>query len=165
MLSAAILFYLFLRLQSCLALYIDPPRPLRALKKEAKGGIETSPISVRRHLDLPILTVAGHCGTPLGYPQALPLVHTTAGYIRHFLLPILTAAQPPRIPYLSAILFFLFLQQPCLALWNSVSLFSGTPTCTKSYDGSIPSPFLYLSLRRHSRHGSSAPSCFARSTT
>jgi len=28
-LSAAVLFYLFLRLQSCLALYIDPPRPLR----------------------------------------------------------------------------------------------------------------------------------------
>jgi len=58
-LSAAILFYLFLRRQPCLALSIDPPRPhYGSLKKEAKVGKETSPISVHRHLVLHILTVA-----------------------------------------------------------------------------------------------------------
>ena len=60
------------------ALYIDHTRPYASLKKEPKGGEQTSPIRFRRHL------------------------------------------------------VFLFLRQPCLALWNHVKLSSGTLTSTKS---------------------------------
>jgi hypothetical protein len=44
----------------------------------------------------------------------------------------------------AAILFYLILRrQPCLALWKHVRLFSGTPTSTNSYDGSLPPPFSF----------------------
>ena len=119
--AAAILFYLFLWRQWCLALYIETSRhPTRSWRRKRMV------VSKRRQfLSTAILfsySYGSHVlpfGTTLGYPQALHLVPslTTAAYRRHFLLPILTAALPPRIPYLSAILFYLFLRwEPCLAL-------------------------------------------------
>ena len=105
--SAAILFYQFLRRQSCLALYIAPPRPPTRPRRRKLKVVPKLQNFVLRHLVLPILTVAGH--------------------------------------------------------WNPVRLSSGTPTSTRRQV--TATIFFYLFLRRHIRHGSSAPSCFALLTT
>ena len=87
---------------SCLTYsYACSTPPYASLKKEAKESIETSSNNLSVAICL-TYSYAGshvlHCGTTLGYPQALPLVPSTAAYRRHFLLPILTATQPPRFP-------------------------------------------------------------------
>ena len=86
--------------------------------------------------------------TTLGFPQALPLlpIVTNATYLRHFILPILTAVavKDTTVPAITA--------PSCLSLCKKVRYFSGASTFINSYSGI---------LHCHHISPNSTPSCFA----
>ena len=114
-------------------IYCPSKNPYGSLKKEAKDGVETSSNICGRHLVLPILTTAVMFSTIYWNftPPYAFLKKEENGSIETS--PISVHRH----------LVFLFLRQPCFALWNHFRLSSGTPSSTKSYDGSLPPPFSF----------------------